>query len=147
MAEEIAAMAEAVLSDEALRDWEKRIGLSLRIGNVFNRTASFEAIRNYSNGIGDANPLYREEEYGKQTRYGAMVASPAWVMSVFPVWVLQGLPGIHADHSATDFSFYRPIYINDKITPKCYFVGFDVKPSKFAGRTAFEYQRVEFWNQ
>ncbi|MCL0059853.1 hypothetical protein M1O20_05155 [Dehalococcoidia bacterium] len=76
-----------------------------------------------------------------------MVASPAWVMSVFPVWVLQGLPGIHADHSATDFSFYRPIYVNDKFTPRCYFVGFDVKPSKFAGRTAFEYQKVEFWNQ
>ena len=147
MAEEVAQMAEAVLSDEALTDWEKRIGLSLRIGNIFNRTASYEAIRNYSNGIGDSNPLYRDEEYGKRTRFGAMVASPAWVMSVFPVWVLQGLPGIHADHSATDFSFYRPIYINDKVTPKCYFVGFDVKPSKFAGKTVFEYQRVEFWNQ
>lgn len=147
MAKEVAKMAEAVLSDEALTDWEKRIGLDLRISNVFNRTVSYEAIRNYSNGIGDFNPLYRDEEYGKKTRFGAMVASPAWVMSVFPVWVLQGLPGIHADHSATDFRFYRPIYINDKITPKCTFVGFDVKPSKFAGKTAFEYQRVEFWNQ
>jgi len=147
VAEEIAQMAEAVLSDEALTDWAKRIGLDLRISNVFNRTASYEAIRNYSNGIGDSNPLYRDEEHGKGTRFGAMVASHAWVMSVFPVWVLQGLPGIHADHSATDFRFYKPIYLNDKITPKCTFVGFDVKPSKFAGKTAFEYQRVEFWNQ
>ena len=38
MSEEIAELAEAVLSNEALTDWENRIGLSLRINNIFNRT-------------------------------------------------------------------------------------------------------------
>lgn len=140
-------IAEGLLSDEALTAWETRIGLDMRISNVFNRNVSYEAIRNYSKGIGDFNPLYLDEDHGKSTIYGAMVSSPAWVMSVFPVWVLQGLPGVHADHSATDFRFYKPIYINDKITPKCCFLGFDVKQSQFAGKTAFEYQRVQFWNQ
>ena len=120
---EIAQMAETTLSDERLAEWESRIGLELRVGNIYNRTVSYEAIRNFSNGIGDANPLYQDEEYGKKTRYGAMVASFAWTGSVFPHWVLQGLPGIHADHSASDWEFLKPIYINDKITPKCYFVG------------------------
>ena len=46
--------------------------------------------------------------------------------SVFPHWVLQGLPGIHADHSASDWEFLKPIYVNDKITPTCYFVGYDM---------------------
>ena len=145
--EAVAQMVEASLTDEALKEWENRIGLSLRVGNIFNSTVSYEAIRNFANGIGDANPLYQSEEYGKKTRYGAMVASPSWPYSVFPTWVLQGLPGIHADHSANDWKFYKPIYINDKITPECYFLGFDVKPSKFAGRTAFEYQRSDFRNQ
>ena len=145
--EGIARVAEGILSDEALTDWEKRIGLELRIGNVFNQNVSYEAIRNFANGIGDVNPLYRDEKYGKGTRYGALVASPAWTASVFPHWVLQGLPGIHADHSASNWEFLKPIYINDKITPKCYFVGYDVKTSKFAGKTVFEYQRFEYWNQ
>ncbi|MBA7683941.1 hypothetical protein ES703_92329 [subsurface metagenome] len=57
------------------------------------------------------------------------------------------MPGIHADHSASDWEFIKPVYVNDKITPKCYFVGFDVKSSKFAGKTVFEYQRFEYWNQ
>ncbi len=144
---EVAHVAEAALSDEAITEWEKRIGLELRVSNVFNSTVSPESIRNFSNGIGDINPLYREEEYAAKTRYGALVASPAWTASVFPHWVLQGLPGIHADHSASDWEFLKPIYINDKITPKCYFVGFDVKSSKFAGKTVFEYQRFEYWNQ
>lgn len=143
----VARVAEAVLNDEALTEWEKRIGLELRVSSVYNQTVSPEAIRNFANGIGDINPLYRDEIYASGTRFEALVASPAWVASVFPHWVLQGLPGIHADHSASDWEFLRPVYVNDKITPKCYFVGYDVKNSKFAGKTAFEYQRFEYWNQ
>lgn len=144
---EVAQLAEAVLDDKTLTDWEKRVGLELRVGNVFNQTVSYEAIRNFSNGIGDVNPLYRDEAYARKSRYGALIASLAWTASVFPHWVLQGLPGIHADHSASDWEFLKPTYINDRITPKCYFVGFDVKTSKFAGKTAFEYQRFEYRNQ
>ena len=144
---EAAQLAEGILDDNSLTDWEKRIGLELRVGNVFNQTVSYEAIRNFANGIGDVNPLYRDEAYARETKYGALIASPSWVASVFPHWVLQGLPGIHADHSASDWEFLRPIYVNDKISPKCYFVGYDVKTSKFAGKTAFEYQRFEYWNQ
>ena len=151
MAEEsevnVAQVSEAVIDDAALTEWEKRLGLELRISSVFNETASHEAIRNFAKGIGDSNPLYFDRDYAKNTRYGALVASPAWTASVFPHWILQGLPGIHADHSASDWEFLKPVYLNDKITPKCYFVGFDVKSSQFAGKTVFEYQRFEYWNQ
>lgn len=142
-----ALLAETTLTDERVTDWCDRIGLDLRVGNVFNTNASYEAIRNFANGIGDANPLYRDPEYAKQTKYGDLIASPAWVASVFPHWVLQGLPGVHADHSASEWEFLRPIYVNDRITPKCMFVGLDVRTSKFAGKTVFEYQRFEYWNQ
>ncbi len=145
--EEFAKVAEAILNNESLTEWEKRIGLGLRISQVYNQTVSPESIRNFASGIGDANPIYSDNEYAGKTRYGALVASPAWVASVFPHWVLQGMPGIHADHSASDWEFIKPVYVNDKITPKCYFVGFDVKTSRFAGKTAFEYQRFEYWNQ
>src|SRR3990172_7698203 len=144
---EIAEVAEGVIDNKALTDWEKRLGLELRVSNVFNRTASYEAIRNFANGIGDANPLYVDEEHAAKSRYGALVASPGWTASVFPHWVLQGLPGVHADHSASDWTFLRPVYVNDRLTPKCEFVGFDVKRSRFAGKTVFEYQRFEYWNQ
>ena len=142
-----AKLAESALIDERVSEWEDRIGLDLRVSSIFNSTVSYEAIRNFANGVGDSNALYRDEEYAKGTRYGALVASPSWVASVFPHWVLQGLPGIHADHSASDWEFLRPVYVNDKIRPTCNFVGFDVKTSRFAGRTVFEYQRFEYWNQ
>ena len=142
-----AKVSEAVLDDETLTSWQDRIGVELRVSSVFNQTVSYEAIRNFSNGIGDSNPLYRDPAYAGKTGYEALVASPAWTASVFPHWVLQGMPGIHADHSASDWEFLEPVYVNDKITPKSFFVGYDVKSSKFAGKTVFEYQRFEYWNQ
>jgi len=144
---QVAQLAEGTLTDEWVTEWEDRIGVDLRVSNVFNQNVSYEAIRNFVNGIGDSNPLYRDPEYAKKTRYQALVASPSWVGSVFPHWVLQGLPGVHADHSASEWEFLRPIYVNDKITPKSKFVGIDTRTSKFAGKTIFEYQRFEYWNQ
>lgn len=143
----VGQFSQAVITDQWLADWEQRIGLDLRVNNTFNQHVSPESIRNFANGIGDCNPLYRDEAYGKQSTYGGLIASPSYVASVFPHWVLQGLPGVHADHSASDWEFLRPVYVNDRLTPKCEFVGFDVKRSRFAGKTVFEYQRFEYWNQ
>jgi hypothetical protein len=119
----------------------------MRVSNIFNQQASYEAIRKPAKQHRRCLRLYRDPDYAARSPYQALVAHPAWVASVYPHWVLQGLPGIHADHSASDWEFLRPIYVNDRITPKNYFVGFDVKSSKFAGKTAFEYQRFEYWNQ
>lgn len=140
-------MAEGKITDEALREWEDRIGLNLRISHVFNRAVSHEAIRNYVNGIGENNPLYRDEEYAKQTTYGKLVAPPSWLYSVFPTWILQGLRGIHSFHSGNDWVFYQPIMLGDRIKAECKFIGYDVKPSKFSKKTVFEYQRSDFYNQ
>ncbi|MDY6836052.1 MAG: MaoC family dehydratase N-terminal domain-containing protein [Chloroflexota bacterium] len=140
-------MSEGTITGQSLMDWTQRIGTKLRIGNIFNQLASYEAIRNYVNGIGDVNPLFRNDEYANGTKYKAVIAPPNWCYSVFPTWVLQGLAGIHAFHSGNEWEFYKPIYVNDKITPECIFTGFDVKTSKFAGKMVMEYQRANFYNQ
>ncbi|MDO8672254.1 MAG: MaoC family dehydratase N-terminal domain-containing protein, partial [Dehalococcoidia bacterium] len=62
-------MSEGFITDEALEKWKERIGLKLRIPNLFNRLACRDAIRKYVDGIGDVNPLFRDEEYAKSTRY------------------------------------------------------------------------------
>ena len=142
-----AAMAEGLITSEALENWRDRVGLKLRIGNIFNQTVSYEALRNFVNGVGDSNPLYRDEDYAKRTRYRRLIAPPSWLYSVFPTWVLQGLPGVHAFHSGNNWTFYKPIFVGDTIRPECIFTGFDVKPSSFAGKLVMEYQRANFYNQ
>ena len=72
-----AQLAEANITDKSLSEWENRIGVDLRVSNIFNSTVTYETIRNFSNGIGDSNPLYRDPEYAEGTRFGALVASPS----------------------------------------------------------------------
>ena len=147
IAKSTAALSEGFITREALENWKERIGVKLRIGNTFNQLASTEAIRNYALGIGDINPLWQNEDYARKTVYKSIIASPGWFYSVFPTWVLQGLPGVHAFHSGNDWLFYKPVFVGDTITPECIFTGFDVKSSKFAGKMVREYQQANFYNQ
>lgn len=140
-------LAEGSITDEALEEFSKRIGIKLRIKNIFNQLASDDAIRHFVLGIGDDNPLWTDEEYAKKTKYGTNIAPQNWLYSVFPTWVLQGLPGVHAFHSGNDWEFYKPILKGDFITPECYFTGFEEKNSNFAGRMVMEHQEARFYNQ
>lgn len=145
-------MAEAMLdegriTDEALEIFQSRVGTKLRIENQFNELASRDAIRKFADGTGDPNPLWRDNEYARSSVYKSIVAPPSWVNSVLPTWVLQGLPGVHALHTSTDWEFYRPVIVNDRITPECFFTGCKVINSQFAGRSVLERQESRFYNQ
>lgn len=147
MKEDIAPVAEGFINEESLAKFRERVGIKLRVSNIFNRYVTPDSIRHFVDGIGDFNPLYRDEEYARTTRYGNLVAPPSWLYSVYPTWVLQGLPGVHAFHSGNSWDFYRPIYNGDVITPEATFTGFDEKSSKFAGKMVMEYQEAKFFNQ
>jgi acyl dehydratase len=135
------------ITDEALATFQSRVGSKLRIKNIFNELASKEAIRKFCDGIGDPNPLWRDEQYAQSTRYGSLIAPPSWLGSVFPTWVLQGLPGVHAFQTSTDWEFYRPVLLGERIIPECIFTYFRVMNSEFAGRSILERQEARYFNQ
>jgi acyl dehydratase len=140
-------MQDGKITEEGLARLRSLIGKKLRITQQFNDLASKTAIRNYVNGIGDVNPLYRDPAYAKETQYGRLIAPPNWLYSVFPTWVSVGLPGVHGFHSGNDWEFYKPVYEGDTITPECIFVGFDDKKSQFAGRIIILKEESRFYNQ
>ena len=138
---------DGIISDQALADFKRRVGSQLRIRNIFNEEATKDAIRKFADGIGDGNPLWRDTSYAAQSDYGSIIAPPSWLNSVFPTWVLQGLPGVHAIHISTRWDFHRPVYLDDRITPQCFFTGFDIKSNSFAGRSVIERQEARYFNQ
>jgi len=140
-------LGEGRITEEGLAKLRDLIGTKLRIPNIFNQYVSREAIRNYVNGIGDVNPLYRDEEYAGKTRYGTLIAPPNWLYSVFPTYVPVGLPGVHAFHSGNDWEFYKPIFYGDTINPECIFQGYKEKQSKFAGKIVIAYMDALHYNQ
>ncbi|MFH1487108.1 MAG: MaoC family dehydratase N-terminal domain-containing protein [Chloroflexota bacterium] len=146
-AEKEKVLSEGKITEEALEKLRDLQGSKLRIPHIFNDLASKTAIRNFANGIGDANPLWRDEEYAKKTSYGQIIAPPSWLYSIFPTWVSIGLPGVHGFHSGSEWDFYKPIRVNDVIVPDCILTHFEDKTSSFAGRIIIIHYDSHFHNQ
>ena len=141
-------MTEGVFTDELIAEMRAKTGIILRIDQgINNEEATRMAILKFADGIGEPNPLWRNEEYAKKTRFGSIIAPPSWVFAVF-AGINFGWKGLGGFHSSTDAEFYKPIYRNDKITPQCQFNGFDgPKPSSFAEKVIVNKKENTYRNQ
>src|SRR3972149_5871204 len=141
-------MEEGEFTPELIEEMKSKKGLKLRVGDHgFNEEATRGAIRRFVNGIGDPNPLFRDADYGKKTRYGSIIAPPSWVFSVL-AGIQFGWRGLAGFHSASDMEFYKPIKMDDKIRPEETFLDFEgPKESQFAGRMIFDYFEEKYFNR
>lgn len=65
-------MAESVITDE-MRAW---IGREL---GSYTIEIEREPIRRWAEAIGDANPIFHDQEYAKTTRHGTLIAPPGMI--------------------------------------------------------------------
>ncbi|MFM5932311.1 MAG: MaoC family dehydratase N-terminal domain-containing protein [Novosphingobium sp.] len=143
-----AAPAEGKITPEAIKAAENMIGMQLRPEGPYLQDATADTMRNWCNGIGDLNPLYRDEEHGRLSRYGSIVAHPNFPMAFG--WIGRtrwGLPGVHGFYAGNDWEFFRHVRPGDRITAIERVVGIDVKESKFSGTLVMQYVEATFANQ
>ncbi|MBI2910337.1 MAG: MaoC family dehydratase N-terminal domain-containing protein [Chloroflexi bacterium] len=141
------AQKHAVMTQDMLAELRARLGIEFKPERpFFNTQATRDNIRKYSDGIGDVNPLYRDEEYGRKTKYGCMIAPPTFLLSVFHP-ISHGLPGIHGWHAGNDFDMQTLIRQNDDITYTITPLDIVEKSSQMAGRTWIQYNLVKYFNQ
>jgi acyl dehydratase len=143
-----AAPAEGRITDQAIADAKAMIGLQLRPEGPYLQDATSDTMRNWCNGIGDLNPLYREIGYGASTRYGTQVGHPMFPMAFG--WVGRtrwGLPGVHGFYAGNDWELFRHIRPGDRLTAIERVVGVDVKESQFSGRLVLQYVEACYYNQ
>ncbi len=139
---------EGVITDEAIAQARQMIGTILRPEGPYLQDATADTLRNWCNGIGDMNPLYREGEYGRATRYGSQIAHPMFAMAYG--WIGRtrwGLPGVHGFGAGNDWELFRNIRPGDRISCTERIVGVEEKPSKFSGRMVMQYVEANFVNQ
>ena len=141
-------MAQGALTDEMIEQMRKRAGTKMRIGAAINNeVATASAIRRFADGIGDSNPLWRDFEYARKTRYGCIIAPPSWVLSVCS-GVQSGWRGLGGFHAGSEGEYYKPVKIEDRITPEATYLGFDgPMSSSFAERTVKDYHEMRYYNQ
>ncbi len=148
MAKTEAKMEEGQFTPELIEEMKSKRGLKLRAENhSFNEEATKGAIRRFVDGIGDPNPLWRDPDYAKNTRFGSILAPPSWVFSVL-AGIQFGWRGLAGFHSASEMAFYRPILLDDKIRPEETFLDFEgPKESSFAGRLVSDYFEDKYFNR
>jgi acyl dehydratase len=140
--------AQGAIGDAAIEAARRMIGLQLRPEGPYLQDATADTIRNFSNGIGDLNPLYRDSEYGRTSRYAAMLAHPMFPMAYG--WLGRtrwGVAGVHGFYAGNDWEMFRHVRPGDRLTCIERVVGVDVKQSQFSGRLAIQYVQAHFMNQ
>lgn len=126
-----------------------------RIGQVwrpeepyFNVAATKDTIRHFVNGVGDLNPLFRDQKYAQKTKYERLVGPPCFLYSVY--WPNGGgsfMPGIHAWHSGNDWEWFLPILDEDEFTYEVTLKDVVEKKSQMSGRTFIGYDETVYRNQ
>ena len=101
--------AEGLITDEAVAAARAMIGLHLRPEGPYLQDASADTLRNWCNGIGDLNPLYRDVGYGAQTRYGSIVvlacSSGAGLRAFSSCWKIRWPPPALSRRAAARWTY------------------------------------------
>lgn len=141
-------MAEGVITQEMIDEMRTKIGLKLRIDDsVFNEVLSRLAILKFADGVGDPNPLWRDEDYAGKTNYGTIPAPPSMLWGIF-AGVQFGWRGLAGFHSGSTMEFFRPMLLGDRVSAESIYKDFEgPKPSAFAGRMVIDYYINNYYNQ
>ena len=136
------------ITDEAIAAAKAMIGLRLRPEGPYLQDVTIDTIRNFCNGIGDLNPLYRDSEYARNSRYANVIAPPMFPMAYG--WLGRtrwGLPGVHGFYAGNDWELFRNLRPGDRISAEERVVAVDERQSEFSGRLVIQYVEANFVNQ
>ncbi len=76
-------------------------------------------VKQFVRAIGDPNPLWQDEEYARKSRYGTVIAPPAFIPLIGFGQGQQSftpIPGIVNLHSSTELECYQPVRVGDTVT-------------------------------
>ena len=146
------------ITEDDIERIKARIGVEVPHLRPFWRVCNADALYHYCQGVGDDNPLFWDEEYARQTRWGGLIAPPMFLRGMgvsrvkeIPADVRKrgehALSGVHCWYSGADVEFFQPIRVGDELTVKTYLKDVIVKRSEFAGRTVHRITRTEWVNQ
>ena len=148
MTEKMVVMPDSTITQKMIEDMRAKLGLKLKVDDsTHNEYATRMAILKFTEGIGDPNPLWTDEEYAKKSRFGRIIAPPSFVWACF-AHVMFGWRGLGGFHAGCDVEFKKPIFIGDKISAECVFESFEgPKESSYADETIIDHFQNHYWNQ
>ena len=135
--------------DAAVAQLRCRLGQEVTGPPPYLTEATRDAIRHWAEAIGDDNPLWLDAAYARTTRWGTMLAPPTMLYAFdrLSIGYRGGLPGVHAMFGGTNWTFYHPTRLGDRVRVKVIFKDLIERPSTFAGRAWQQISAITFTNQ
>lgn len=137
-------MAEGSFSTEGLRD---KIGVEREAG-VYEIEKGM--IRKFALAIGDPNPLWQDEEYARQSRYGGITAPPTFILTIGLEEIAPELtlpPSMTTLHGGTELDYYQPVRPGDKIAVTIRLANMRERQGKGTSKMVFMTFEITYRNQ
>jgi acyl dehydratase len=140
--------------DEFERSFEAGIGKEYNITERFVVEATRDNIKNFADAVGDANPLWTNEDYARKSRFKGITAPPTFIYNINhgsgPALAPPGLPmpkNLVLLYAGAELEFFRPIRLGDEFIVKGKSTGIERKRSKSLGPMLFATGEVSYYNQ
>ena len=139
------------ITEEGLERLRGRMNKIHPIDEPFLRFVNADSIRHVARAIGDMNALWINADHAKASRFGRLMAPPAFLYGVsWGAWDMrrgEGLPGVHGLHSRDRWVYYRPILAGDEIRATKQLVGLEEKSGAYGGRSIIQTREFAYYNQ
>lgn len=133
-------------------DVDRWLGVPLS-GSQMKEPVHVNDIRRWAQGMQNPHPLYFDEEYAAESRFGQIVAPQSFAVCCSDSHgagpAIQGhIPGTHMIFGGDEWWFYGPrIYPGDRLTLERMLFDYKVAKTKFAGPTMFSRGDTTYVNQ
>jgi len=151
------------ITDDDIALMRERIGYpnpTLRRGAIvkpWNTRVEADAIRRFAESTGDLNPLYNEEEYARNTRWGKPIAQPGfeWSTGIDRAPIVspelnarthKALRGVQLFHSGAEYKYYRPLLEGSKLYKSECVASVVEKASRFGLRSVIVDNATHWWD-
>jgi len=136
----------ASVDEQTLQEARSYIGRELRV-EQWNEEASIDSIRHYAWGIGDDNPLFCDEAYGRTSPWGSVIAPPTFLYTIQQAAIAPGLSGLQPIYAGTDWEFYLPVKQGDRLRPRVQLVDAKLVEGRIGGKMILQVGEVRYINQ
>ena len=133
------------LDDEAIADARSLLRVPLRRDRMqWVEVATRDAIRQFADGVGDDNPLWRDADYAAESRWGELLAPPAFLYAVDATIVAPKLPGVQWIYAGTRWRWLDVIRVDDAFAVQAALIAIEEKAGRRFGRWVLQKGEITY---